>query len=71
MKYMILIQQIIAIFLMENNIESRVGLHCSPLAHKALGTFPSGTLRFSPGFYTEEDDIYYLCSKIKLFYNLL
>lgn len=28
-------------------IMTRVGLHCSPLAHKSLGTFPRGTVRFS------------------------
>jgi cysteine desulfurase/selenocysteine lyase len=25
----------------------RVGLHCSPAAHKTMGTFPAGTVRFS------------------------
>lgn len=29
------------------NIMSRQGLHCSPLAHQRLGTFPEGTVRFS------------------------
>ena len=38
-------------------IETRVGLHCSPSSHKALGTFPTGTLRFSPGPFTTEDEI--------------
>lgn len=28
-------------------IMTRVGLHCAPLAHKTLGSFPKGTLRFS------------------------
>lgn len=27
----------------------RPGLHCAPYMHKALGTFPDGTLRVSPG----------------------
>lgn len=27
----------------------RPGLHCAPYMHKALGTFPDGTLRISPG----------------------
>jgi cysteine desulfurase/selenocysteine lyase len=27
----------------------RVGLHCAPAAHKTLGTFPSGTVRFGLG----------------------
>lgn len=29
----------------------RAGLHCAPLAHKTIGTFESGTVRFSPGFF--------------------
>lgn len=34
----------------EYGIMTRVGLHCAPLAHKSLGTFPQGTVRvaFSP-----------------------
>ncbi len=30
-------------------IQARVGLHCAPLAHRTLGTYPQGTLRFSFG----------------------
>ncbi len=30
-------------------IETRWGLHCAPLAHRHLGTFPEGTLRVSFG----------------------
>lgn len=30
-------------------IMTRVGLHCAPSAHKTLGTYPSGTIRFSFG----------------------
>ncbi|GAB4370799.1 MAG: aminotransferase class V-fold PLP-dependent enzyme [Acidobacteriota bacterium] len=32
----------------------RAGLHCAPAAHLRLGTFPDGTLRASPGPFTEE-----------------
>ncbi len=32
------------------NIMSRQGLHCAPLAHKKIGTFPTGTVRFSFGY---------------------
>ncbi|HAR95470.1 MAG TPA: cysteine desulfurase [Deltaproteobacteria bacterium] len=35
----------------------RVGLHCSPLAHQTIGTFPGGAVRMSPGYYNSEDDI--------------
>lgn len=37
----------------------RSGLHCAPLAHKTLGTFPEGTLRFSFGYFNTEDDVMY------------
>ncbi len=43
--------------LRRGNIETRVGLHCAPMAHRAVGTFPTGTLRFSPGPFTTEDEI--------------
>jgi selenocysteine lyase/cysteine desulfurase len=33
----------------EAGIMSRVGLHCAPAAHKTLGTFPVGTVRFGLG----------------------
>ncbi len=32
-------------------IMTRVGLHCAPSAHKTLGTFPTGTIRFSFGWW--------------------
>lgn len=30
----------------EYGIMCRVGLHCAPAAHKTIGTFPDGTVRF-------------------------
>jgi cysteine desulfurase family protein len=36
---------------------TRVGLHCAPLAHRSLGTFPDGTVRFSWGVFTRERDV--------------
>ena len=38
-------------------IETRPGLHCAPLAHRTLGTFPEGALRISPGYFNTADDI--------------
>jgi len=38
-------------------IETRPGLHCSPLGHRTLGTFPSGALRISIGFFNTEQEI--------------
>ena len=37
--------------------ETRPGLHCAPIAHKTLGTFPQGALRVSPGYFTSLDEI--------------
>jgi selenocysteine lyase/cysteine desulfurase len=41
----------------EFGISVRVGLHCAPDAHRTIGTYPGGTVRVSPGFFTTEDDI--------------
>ncbi len=40
----------------EKNIAVRTGLQCAPLAHKTIGTFPAGTVRFSVGYFTNEED---------------
>ncbi len=32
-------------------IMARAGLHCAPSAHRTIGTFPSGTVRFSFGWF--------------------
>jgi len=40
------------------DIALRVGLHCAAAAHRSIGTFGAGgTLRFSPGFATSEEEI--------------
>ncbi len=39
------------------NILVRVGLHCAPLAHKTIGTFPDGTVRLSMGYFNTLEDI--------------
>lgn len=41
----------------EYGILTRCGLHCAPSAHKTLGTFPQGTVRFSLGFANTENDV--------------
>jgi len=40
-------------------IMTRSGLHCAPLAHKSLGTYPEGTLRFSVGYFNTSEEIDY------------
>lgn len=41
----------------EYGILTRCGLHCAPSAHKTLGTFPRGVVRFSLGHRTTEAEI--------------
>lgn len=36
---------------------TRVGLHCAPNAHKTLGTYPTGTIRFSFGAFNTAEDV--------------
>lgn len=45
-------------------ITNRCGLHCAPLAHKTLGTFPQGTVRFSLSHFHTPEDIDYLLEAI-------
>ena len=44
----------------EWGIQCRCGLQCAPLAHRALGTFPGGTVRFSVSALSRFEDIDYL-----------
>lgn len=41
----------------EYGILTRCGLHCAPSAHRTLGTFPQGTVRFSSGWFTTMEEI--------------
>lgn len=47
-------------------ISARAGIHCAPLAHQTLGTFPEGTIRFSPGYFTTAEDIDAVLSGVNL-----
>lgn len=48
----------------EYGIMTRCGLHCAPQAHKSLGTFPEGTVRFSLGQFTTPCEIDYVIAAI-------
>lgn len=48
----------------EFGIMTRVGLHCSPSAHKTLNTFPKGTLRFSFGHFNTTEEVDYTVDRI-------
>jgi cysteine desulfurase family protein len=46
-------------------IVARTGLHCAPLIHRALGSFPAGSIRVSPSYFTTSDDIDRLIEAVK------
>jgi selenocysteine lyase/cysteine desulfurase len=41
----------------EFGVMVRAGLHCAPAAHRAIATFPAGTVRFSFGYFNTEKDV--------------
>ena len=43
----------------EYGIMTRSGMHCAPSAHKTLGTFPKGTVRFSVSHFTTMEEVDY------------
>lgn len=49
----------------EFNICTRSGFHCAPLAHKYLGTYEYGCVRFSFGYFNTEEEILYAADAIK------
>jgi len=49
----------------EYSICVRVGLHCAPLAHQTIGSFPDGTVRISVGAFTKQSDIDSFCRAIE------
>lgn len=61
-----------AAFLLDRTygIETRVGLHCAPNAHKTLGTFPRGTLRFSFGYFNSEEEVEYTAEALRQLLSL-
>lgn len=42
--------------LSNNNVAVRTGVHCSPNAHRFMGTFPAGTVRFSVSCFNTDED---------------
>lgn len=53
--------------LSEQNVAVRTGLHCAPVAHKFLGTFPSGTVRFSVSYFNTDRDFTLLQAALDYF----
>ncbi len=54
----------IGFYLDENGIKTRCGLHCAPLAHKTIGSFPNGTVRLSLSYFNTLEEIDYTLSVI-------
>lgn len=46
-------------------IETRSGLHCAPLAHRSIGSFPSGSVRIALSPYHTPEDLTYLADALK------
>ncbi len=44
-------------FLNQHNVAVRTGLHCAPDAHRFLGTYPGGTVRFSLSYFNTNDQL--------------
>lgn len=51
------------------NIVVRIGLQCSPYAHKVLGSYPEGTIRFSVGLFTKSKEFRRLKKALKCIYK--
>ncbi len=49
----------------EFGIMTRCGMHCAPLAHKTLKTFPQGTVRFAFGHRNTEEEVAYAVDAIE------
>lgn len=49
----------------EYDIAVRPGLHCAPLAHKTIGTFEQGVIRFSFGLFNTHKEIEYGIKALK------
>lgn len=48
---------VLASRLEDNKIAIRYGLHCAPMAHETLGTYETGTVRFSFGYFNTKAEI--------------
>lgn len=54
----------------EYGVMTRVGLHCAPNAHKTLGTYPAGTIRFSFGLENTKNELDFAIQGLKKILDL-
>jgi selenocysteine lyase/cysteine desulfurase len=57
--------QLASVLYKEHNIIARAGIHCAPLVHQVLGTYPMGCVRVGIGHANTAQDISELLSNIK------
>ena len=57
----------LAYYLSLNGIKTRSGLHCAPLAHQTINTFPTGTVRLSLSYFNNISEIEYTLSTLNKF----
>ena len=57
--------------LINEGISNRAGLHCAPLAHKSIGTYPNGTVRLSLSYFNSNEDIDYTLKTLNKISNNL
>ncbi|MFY9381613.1 MAG: aminotransferase class V-fold PLP-dependent enzyme [Eubacteriales bacterium] len=55
----------VSTLLNERGICVRAGLHCAPMAHKKIGTYPGGAVRISCGVFNTEREAIRLTNEIK------
>ena len=53
----------------EHEILCRVGLHCTPVSHRTIGTFPDGTVRFGMGAFNTVDEVNTAVSAVRKLAN--
>ena len=49
----------------EFDILCRVGLHCAPSAHRSLGSFPDGSIRFGLGAFNSLEDVRFAVDAVR------
>ena len=53
----------------EFDILCRVGLHCAPSAHRSLGSFPDGSVRFGLGAFNSLEDVRFAVDAVRQLAN--
>lgn len=55
--------------LSNKDVAVRTGLHCAPNAHRFMGTFPAGTVRFSVSYFNSDEDFNLLKETLEYIYE--